>query len=160
LRGALRRAPFEVVIRDEETRGKESVGAWIDEVSRKSRPRVALLGTRGELAGAYERAWGAVIGGTFAPYGGHNVWEPAARGCAVLVGPFRDGVAAAVESVVGAGGGSIAEGGVEGAVAVVERWLSDPDLEHVGHRALQAVERAAGAAERGVAALAEWGVPR
>lgn len=160
LRVTFRRAPFELVVRDDETRGTESVAAWIDRASAKGGPRVAVLATRGELPAAYEHAWGAVIGGTFAPYGGHNVWEPAARGCPVLVGPYREGVAAAVESVIGAGGGSIAEGGVGEAAAIVERWLTDPDLEQVGLRAQRAVDGAAGAADRGIGALADWGVAR
>jgi len=56
--------------------------------------RVFLLDTIGELAGMYEFADVAFIGGSLVPRGGHNVVEAAQFGKAILVGPhtenFRD----------------------------------------------------------------------
>jgi len=48
---------------------------------------VFLLDTMGELAGFYSIADIAVIGGTFANYGGHNPLEPAVQGVPVIHGP-------------------------------------------------------------------------
>src|SRR5438552_4099047 len=94
-RAAFGSSGFELNVRDEAARDGD-VRAWIDEISRRPGSRVALLATRGELARAYGAAWGAVTGGTLAPFGGHNVWEPAARGCPVLVGPHHAQVATAI----------------------------------------------------------------
>ncbi len=58
------------------------------------RPGIFLLDTIGELAGLYEVADIAFIGGSLVPRGGHNVVEAAQFGKAILVGPhtenFRD----------------------------------------------------------------------
>jgi len=55
---------------------------------------VLLLDSIGELAGLYELADLAFIGGSLVPKGGHNVLEPAHFGVPILVGPhtenFRD----------------------------------------------------------------------
>lgn len=148
---------FQLVERDETSRRSTDVGAWIEEVSMLSGPRVGLLATRGELARAYERAWAVLIGGTFAPIGGHNVWEPAGRGCPVIVGRHHGQVSTAVESIVHEGGG-VAVDFDRQVVEVLERWMADPHLEQVGAAAERAVARAAGAAERGIGALREWGL--
>jgi 3-deoxy-D-manno-octulosonic-acid transferase len=155
VRAAFRATPFQLLARDEGDRASATVDDWIEDASRRPGPRVALLNTRGELAAAYDGAWGAVVGGTFAPYGGHNVWEPAARGCPVLVGPHRDEIVAAVEAVARTGGGAVAEDAGE-ALQVVDRWLSDPDLAEMGGKSKLAAARAEGAAERGLRALSDW----
>ena len=160
VRATFRATPFEVSERRDESRGAGSVGAWIDEISRRPGPRIGLLATRGELATAYEHAWGVVIGGTFAGYGGHNVWEPAARGCPVIIGPHGENVAVAAESVTRAGGGEVARKGAAEAATIVERWISDPELERVGAAAERAVAEASGAAQRGLDALDAWRVVR
>ncbi len=55
---------------------------------------ILLLDTIGELRSVYHLASVAVIGGSFGPFGGHNLLEPAALGKAVVIGPemsnFRD----------------------------------------------------------------------
>jgi 3-deoxy-D-manno-octulosonic-acid transferase len=148
---------FELAVRDEATRGTDVV-SWIDEVSRRPGMRAALLATRGELARAYGAAWGAVIGGTLAPFGGHNVWEPAARACPVLVGPYHAQVATAIDAIVGEGGGRIVTGAEERLHDALDSWLADSELERVGAAAARAAARASGATERGIAALAAWGL--
>lgn len=50
-------------------------------------PAVLLLDTVGELAGAFRLAQVAFVGGSVAPRGGHNILEPAAAGCAIVIGP-------------------------------------------------------------------------
>jgi 3-deoxy-D-manno-octulosonic-acid transferase len=48
---------------------------------------ILLLDTIGELRAIYSLASVAVIGGSFLPYGGHNLLEPAALGKAIVFGP-------------------------------------------------------------------------
>lgn len=48
---------------------------------------IFLLDTIGELRSTYSLAALAVIGGSFLPFGGHNLLEPAALGKAILFGP-------------------------------------------------------------------------
>ena len=49
--------------------------------------RILLLDTIGELRAVYSIASVAVIGGSFLPFGGHNLLEPAALGKAIVFGP-------------------------------------------------------------------------
>ena len=156
-KAALAQAGYEVDVRDERTRGDATLEAWIGGLARRKGPRAGLLATRGELAMAYEHAWGAIVGGTFSEHGGHNVWEAAARGCPVLVGPHHDEVAVAVEAVRAEGGG-IAAADERHAIVAVEGWLLDGDLEHRGLASIRAAARAAGAAERGLDTLESWGL--
>ncbi len=157
LRDLFGRGRFQLVERGESSRRTSGVGEWIEELSRIPGPRVGLLATRGELAPAYERAWAVLVGGTFAPLGGHNVWEPAGRGCPVIVGRYHEQVRTAVESIVGEGGG-VAVNSDRDVVPVLEKWVVDPHLQQVGAAGERAVARAAGAAERGIDALREWGL--
>jgi 3-deoxy-D-manno-octulosonic-acid transferase len=157
VRAALEGAGFKVLVRDERSRGGESIGAWIESVAAHPGRRAALLATRGELPAAYDHAWGALVGGTLAPYGGHNVWEPAARECPVIVGPHHADVDAAVDALRAEGGG-IAVADERHLVQAVEGWLRDLDLELRGRSASRAAAVAAGAASRGADALQAWGL--
>jgi 3-deoxy-D-manno-octulosonic-acid transferase len=156
-RAALAGAGFDVVVRDETSRGERSLVEWIEDLARRGGPRAGILATRGELGDAYKRAWGAVVGGTFSQHGGHNVWEPAARGCPILVGPHHEEVAASVDAVRGEGGG-VAAADERHALAVIEGWLLDEDLAERGAASARAAARASGAAERGLDALEAWGL--
>jgi 3-deoxy-D-manno-octulosonic-acid transferase len=157
VRAAFGSSRFDLAVRTEADRDTD-VLSWIDDVSRLPERRVALLATRGELARAYGAAWGAVIGGTLAPFGGHNVWEAAVRGCPVLVGPHHDRIAGAVEAIVREGGGAVATDAEWSLQAAVASWLEDPNLEQMGAAAARAASRASGAAERGLEGLASWGL--
>jgi 3-deoxy-D-manno-octulosonic-acid transferase len=63
---------------------------------------VLLLDTVGELAGAYALADAALLGGTFAPKGGHNVLEPLRAGAPVVVGPSVENIRETVDAARGA----------------------------------------------------------
>ena len=63
---------------------------------------VFLLDSVGELAGAYALADAALLGGTFAPKGGHNVLEPLRAGAPVIVGPSVENIRETVDSAQGA----------------------------------------------------------
>jgi len=65
---------------------------------------IVLLDTMGELAAGYELASVVIMGGTFAPIGGHNLLEPAAAGRPVLFGPHVGQWKAIAEELAAAGG--------------------------------------------------------
>lgn len=73
--------------------------------------RVFLADTLGEMDQWYGMAGVTVIGGTFAPKGGHTPWEPARLGSAILHGPSVHNFAAPFAALDRAGG----------AVAVADR---------------------------------------
>lgn len=52
--------------------------------------RILLLDTMGELVQIYPLATLCLMGGTWAPVGGHNALEPLAAGCPVLFGPHTE----------------------------------------------------------------------
>ena len=158
VRAVLEGGGFEVVTRSEPGTGDRGVASWIDDVSRRGGPRVALLATRGELPDAYGSAWGAVVGGTFVPVGGHSAWEPASRGTPVIVGPYHHEVLAAVDAVVRAGGGTVSADATRHFDTIVLGWLRDEDLASRGTSASRAAAAAAGAAGRALTAIEEWGL--
>lgn len=71
-----------------------------------TRVDVLLLDSVGELAGTYALGGAALLGGTFAPKGGHNVLEPLRAGAPVVHGPsifnIRSTLAAAAGAVFAA----------------------------------------------------------
>lgn len=64
---------------------------------------VTVLDRMGTLAAAYDGAHIVVCGGSFAAFGGHNIIEPAAAGCAIVVGPHVAHIQAHVEQLEAAG---------------------------------------------------------
>ena len=85
---------------------------------------VLLLDSVGELAGAYALGAAALLGGTFAPKGGHNVLEPLRAGTPVVHGPsvfnIRSGLAAAEGAV-------FAAADARSAAQALRPLLADPD---------------------------------
>lgn len=65
--------------------------------------QVHVVDAFGELGLWYRLAPVALIGGTFGPVEGHNPWEPAALGCAILHGPHTANFAADFAVLDGAG---------------------------------------------------------
>ncbi len=66
--------------------------------------RVFLADSLGEMDQWYAMAGATVIGGTFAPKGGHTPWEPARHGSAILHGPSVHNFAAPFAALDRAGG--------------------------------------------------------
>ena len=155
---ALARHGYQVSRRDEASRSRTDVKSWIEELSRRPGRRAGVLATHGELSSAYDTAWAALVGGTFAPRGGHNVWEAASRRCPALVGPYHENVLSGVEALVREGGGVVAadQGHLE---RVLQGWLTDQDLERRGIAAARAASGAAGASARALEALSDWELP-
>lgn len=103
----------------------------------------------GMLADWYRAADLAFVGGTLAPYGGHNPMEPAACGAAVIIGPFHGAQREGVRALDAAGGlWKVPDG--EGLVAAFEALLAHDALRAT--RAAAALRVASG--ERGSAARA------
>jgi 3-deoxy-D-manno-octulosonic-acid transferase len=119
---------------------------------------VLVLDTLGELAQVYALATVVFVGGSLAPAGGHNVLEPAAAGCPVLVGPHLESCQAEADLLRAAGALDV----VADADALATRLaglLADDGLRRaMGGRAREAVARLRGAADADVRLLAEAGL--
>ena len=90
---------------------------------------VYLADTFGELGLWYRLADVALVGGSFGPVEGHNPWEPAALGCAVLHGPHVANFSADYADLQAAAS-AIEVGGADDLVAALNR----SDLAETGAR--------------------------
>lgn len=115
---------------------------------------VLLLDTLGELAGLYDGALAAFVGGTLAPVGGHNLLEPARASVPVLFGPHVESVAAVAAKLEGTGGGVRIRDAAE-LEAKLRELLADPDLGRRMGGAARAACPPAGAVEASFRAAAE-----
>lgn len=68
--------------------------------ARAARQIVDAYGLVGETL---DRCRAAVIGGSFAPHGGHNLWEPLAAGVSMAIGPWHAGQDYLVKKLASAG---------------------------------------------------------
>ncbi len=153
-RHSLAAAGFAIAERAESDR-EAPLSEWIARAASRPGKRAALLATHGELADAYDHARAAVVGGTFARFGGHSPLEAAARGCPVLVGPHHEAIADAVHAIAREGGGAIAPDAAS-AAALAASWWNDGGFPARSAGARRAAASRAGAARRGLEALVEW----
>lgn len=110
----------------------------------------------GVLAGYYAAADLAVVGGSFAPLGGHNPLEPAACGVAVIVGPHHWTQAEGIAALVASGGARIAAD-ADALTAAFSEWMGDGGARaRAGAAALETVRERRGASRRAIARLAGW----
>ena len=122
---------------------------WTDTPSNADRAVDVWLGdSMREMSLYYGTAQVALLGGSFAPLGGHNLIEAAACGCPLVMGPstFNFTEAAALSLAAGA---SARVPDVDHGVALALEWLADP--ERLNRRARDALRFAAqhrGAAHR------------
>lgn len=105
---------------------------------------VHLADTMGEMAAWYAMAGACLVGGTFAPRGGHTPWEPARAGSAILHGPDVANNAAPFARL-DAGGGALRlargedlgaalrglDGPAQAALAAAARQLLAPEGDEV-----------------------------
>ena len=154
---ALAEAGFSISERAEGDRTGSPIAQWMDALAARGGTRAGLLATKGELPDVYARAEIAIIGGTFAPFGGHNALEAAARGCPVIVGPHHGEIAASVGTLLEEGGGAIARNEAE-AAALAAAWMADSKFAERSTAALRGAAGAGGAARRAIAALTAWGL--
>jgi 3-deoxy-D-manno-octulosonic-acid transferase len=115
-----------------------------------------VLDTMGELAGTYNLATVAYIGGGFTPgVGLHNLIEPLVAGAPVIFGPNRGKAARVAHEVLRLGAGIEVANGVA-LLAAMRRVLTDPDaatrLADAGRRLLALNQ---GAASRQVERIRE-----
>jgi 3-deoxy-D-manno-octulosonic-acid transferase len=112
----------------------------------------------GVLPSYYAAAEVAVVGGTLAPYGGHNPLEPAACGAAVVVGPHHESQAQAVGALLAHDAAWVTRSSAE-LVAALRSLVEDPVIRTARAQAARAVvEAGRGAARRTVERLEEWGL--
>ena len=114
------------------TQARRSTGGQIDEQT-----QVYLADTLGETGTWYALSPIVFLGGSLKPIGGHNPFEPAQAGAAVITGPHVSNFAETYQPLIATGGAievSVAPA-LAGAVAL---WLEQPDQ-------LQAATQAAGA---------------
>ncbi len=114
--------------------------------------RILILDTIGELRFVYSLADVAVIGGSFEPFGGHNLLEPAALGKAIVFGPhmfnFREMAHLFLRER------AARQAGPDSLPSLLLELLSNPDeCNRLGRRALSILLRNQGAADRTVSLL-------
>src|ERR1700680_1589959 len=114
----------------------DAIGAMLAEqglrIARRARggpvtrdTQVYLADTMGELGLFYRLAGIAFIGGSLAAKGGHNPFEAARLGCAVLHGPDMSNCAA-MAGALDAAGAALTVGDAESLAVAVALLLADP----------------------------------
>ena len=117
-------------------------------------PDILLLNTIGELAGVYQLADAAFVGGSLVATGGHNPLEPAFWGRPVLFGPHMDAFRDLAEQFVASGAAFQVGSADELAARVVELFTSPVLRQTMGSRAQSVLQSSAGATARVIDALA------
>lgn len=111
---------------------------------------VFLLDSIGELAAVYAIADVAIVGGGFAPRGGHNVLEPAWFSKPVIIGPHYHNFRDVVEQFRHAEAITITQEPLKAALALLE---NSERLGNLGLRARAVLDANAGATERTLSRL-------
>lgn len=108
------------------------------------RPGAFLLDSIGELASVYALADVAIVGGSFAKHGGHNILEPAWFGKTIVIGPHYQNFRDIVEQFRAADAVIVTEQPMQAAAAL----LADAPRAHdLGRRARGVLGANAGATE-------------
>jgi 3-deoxy-D-manno-octulosonic-acid transferase len=115
--------------------------------------RAVWVPALGVLRDLYALADAAVVGGTFAPFEGHNAAEPAQAGVPVVSGPYHANVREIVAALVARDAGRVAKDGVEAAGAIAAWWRDDASLARARASARGALEGFAGATARTIGFL-------
>lgn len=142
-------APRHIERSDQVARLFEEHGLRVSRASNPSmkHPDVLLLDLMGELAHAYGLGTLAVVCGSFAPIGGHNLLEPAVYGIPVLYGPHMHKQPEIVRFFDESGGGVQIE--PEELGPMVRRLLLDSEeRERLGRLAAETIELNRGSARR------------
>ena len=87
--------------------------------------QVYMADTLGETGTWYALSPLVFLGGSLLPIGGHNPFEPAQAGAAVLTGPHVTNFAETFEPLISAGA-AIEVGNAQSLADAVARWLDDP----------------------------------
>lgn len=112
-----------------------------------------VVDTVGELFDLYSIADVAFCGGSLLPFGGHNLFEPAAWGKPVLFGPHVSNFRQEADELLRCGGGMVVRDEADLAEKLVS-LLNDPArISSMGDSAAVAVKRHAGAVERSLTCI-------
>ena len=122
--------------------------------------QVLLVDTMGELEKLFELADLVFLGGSLAPVGGHNVLEPAAAGCPVIVGPHIETCRREAELLAAAGGLEVLSDEATFAAAVARLLADASERQKMGHAARQALLGLQGATEANLDLLRSKGLLR
>jgi len=132
-----------------------SVRRWSDPGEGIVESDVLILDTMGVLRSFYQAADLAVVGGSFAECGGHNLLEPAAQSCPLLMGPNYEHFEEIVEGFRRADAIVFARDKTDLCEAL-RRLLADPERRRtLGQKAQTVVKSRTGSADRYAARLAE-----
>jgi 3-deoxy-D-manno-octulosonic-acid transferase len=110
-----------------------------------------VIDSMGELIEFYAAADVAFVGGSLVPVGGHNLLEPAALACPVVVGPHTFNFAEVTEDLVEAGAVIRIADGEKLGPTVVRLLSRDVDRRSMGEAARAVMARERGAVERTLA---------
>ncbi len=114
---------------------------------------IYLADTLGELGLFYRVAPVTFVGGSLAPHGGQNLFEPAQLGCAILHGPHVGNFADIAESLRAAGASETVASS-DALATAVRRLLADPaECRDRAARAARAAQESAGILDRAMAVL-------
>jgi len=127
-------------------------GAEVDRALGDS--EILLLNTIGELAGIYQLADVAFVGGSLVATGGHNPLEPAFWGKPVVFGAHMDAFRDLANQFVAAGAAFQVGSAGELAVRVVELFTNPALRQTMGSNAQTVLRSSAGATARVIDALA------
>ena len=120
---------------------------------------VVLGDSLGEMPFYYACADVAIVAGSFAPLGGHNLIEACAAGTPVIVGPHTHNFEQAVADAIEAGAAERAADAAA-AVSLAQAWLRDaPSLARKADAARRWTATHAGAVARTVTAISDWLAP-
>ncbi len=120
---------------------------------------VLVLDTMGELNAFYAAAGVAFVGGTWEPFGGHNVVEPAHFGVPVIHGPFTANCALEAEALDRFNASAVVST-LEDLAAAFRLFLTDADARgQAAAGARQALGILAGSTRRTLDFLERRGVP-
>ncbi len=117
---------------------------------------IVLLDTLGELAGVFELADAAFVGGSLVPTGGHNVLEPAFWAKPVLFGRHMHHFRDIAEQFLAEGAAFQVQDADELARRASELFADVRLREQMGSRAKRLLEKGSGATKRIAGQLASW----
>ncbi|MEN3046070.1 MAG: glycosyltransferase N-terminal domain-containing protein [Candidatus Hydrothermales bacterium] len=122
----------------------------------KYRARVLILDTLGDLIRVFPISDVAVVCGTFAPYGGHNLLEPAQFGVPVFFGPYTFNVKGMEEILIKEGGGIKCKDFNDLFTIFKDMIDSRDELIKVGKNSKNAYEKARKISENGFRKIVEY----
>ncbi len=142
-------------IRSEVSRRGLSVARFSEIAGRRVDSDVLILDRMGLLPSFYQAADVAVMGGSLAKCGGHNLLEPAARGCSIVMGPHYEHFQDIVDDFRRENALVLLSDRRELSPAL-GRLLADSGLRReLGRKARVVVERRAGTADQYARCIAE-----